>query len=348
MSDKYLIVGLGNPGVKYESTRHNVGFAVINELARRHQLGAGREEKRALAWNGSIGGRRVKLAKPLTYMNRSGESVRQLVDYFDIAHENLLVIHDDLDTPFGALRLRWNGGHGGQNGLRSIVQHLGTTEFARLRFGIGRPPGRMNPVDYVLQPWRGDDAIRADEIVGRAADAIEVWLSEGLERAMTLYNGDAAKAGQQAKKPDRGEQLALFERAHELAPGDPKPLTKLIALQKKLGQIDAAVANHLKLARLYADSERDKLAIAEKAKAVAIRPGLTSVQREIAEWHLARENKKKAVSRYLILAQHLRETGDVIAAREIVELALSINPQHPKALEMQRALRNAHVSNSLK
>ncbi len=344
MSEKRLIVGLGNPGAKYDRMRHNVGFAVIDELARRYSLGAGRSEKRALTWDGSIDARRVKLAKPLTYMNRSGESVRQLADYFDIPNDNLLVVHDDLDTPFGALRLRWNGGHGGQNGLRSIVQHLGSTDFARLRFGIGRPPGRMDPVHYVLQPWRGDEAIRADEMTARAADAIEVWLSDGLERAMTLYNGNASKAGPRAKKPDLSEQLALFARAHELAPADPKPLTKLIALQKKLSLIDEAVANHIKLAQLYDNAGKGKLAVAEKTKAVAIRPSLAALQREIAEWHLAQENKKKAVNRYLILAQHLRDIGDADAAAEVVALALSINPQHPKALDMQSALQDARVS----
>ena len=344
MSEKYLIVGLGNPGAKYEATRHNVGFAVIDVLARRHGLGAGRSQKQALAWDGRIGAKRVKLAKPLTYMNRSGESLRQLTDYFDISLENLLVIHDDLDTPFGSLRLRWNGGHGGQNGLRSIVRHLGSTDFARLRFGIGRPPGRMDPVHYVLQAFRGDDAIRADELAARAADAIEVWLSDGLERAMTLYNGDAAKAGRREKKPDLREQLTLIQRAHELAPRDPKPLTKLIALQKKLGQIDAAVCNHLKLAQLYEGKDEGKLAVAEKVKAVAIRPGLVDVQREIAEWHLARENKKKAVSRYLILARHLLEVGDVDAAAEVVAVALAINPQHPKAREMTRRLQELNLS----
>jgi len=344
MSEIFLIVGLGNPGPKYEATRHNVGFAVIDELARRYQLGAGRSEKRALTWDGRIGARRVKLAKPLTYMNRSGESVRQLTDYYKIARENLLIVHDDLDTPFGTLRLRWNGGHGGQKGLRSIARHLGDADYARLRFGIGRPPGRMDPVHYVLQAFRGDEAIRADELAARAADAIEVWLSDGLERAMTLYNGNAAKSERRESKPDLEEQLALFERAHELAPRDPKPLIKMIALQKKLGKIDAAVGNHLKLAGLYEGRGQGELAVAEKSKAAAIRPGLVDTQREIAEWHLARDNKKKAVSRYLILAQHLRETGDSAVALDFVSLALAINPQHPKALDIRRALREASAS----
>lgn len=341
MSEIFLILGLGNPGPKYESTRHNVGFAVVDELARRYRLGAGRSEKRAMTWDGRIGARRVKLAKPLTYMNRSGESARQLIDYYKIARENLLIVHDDMDTPFGMLRLRWNGGHGGQKGLRSIVRHLGGADFARLRFGIGRPPGRMDPVHYVLQAFQGDEAIRADELVALAADAIEVWLSDGIERAMTLYNGNAATAGQRDKKPDLEERLVLFERAHELAPADPKPLIKLIALQKKLGQIDAAVGNHLKLAQIYECRGEGNLTIAEKSKAAAICPDLVDTQREIAEWHLARGNMKKAVSRYLILARHLHDKGETAAALEIVKLALAINPQHPKALDMRRALQEA-------
>ena len=176
MAEKRLIVGLGNPGARYEKTRHNVGWRVIDALVRRHYLGGGRSEQRAQTWDGAIRSVRVKLAKPLTYMNRSGESVRALMDYYSIAIENLIVVHDDLDSPFGILRLRKAGGHGGQNGLRSIIQHLGDDAFARVRFGIGRPPGKMQPVDFVLQRFNGDDAILADEVAVNAADAIEVWL----------------------------------------------------------------------------------------------------------------------------------------------------------------------------
>ena len=341
MSSKRLIVGLGNPGRKYEMTRHNIGFRVIDELAARYKLGAGRSEKRALTWSGQIQGIPIKLAKPMTYMNRSGESLRQLMDFYDIAPSNLLVVHDDLDTPFGILRLRQSGGHGGQNGLRSIIQHLGGKDFARLRFGIGRPPGKMDPVNYVLQPFKGDDLIRADELASRAADAVEVWLSAGIEEAMTRFNGDA-KASQPPPKPrDLEAQLAVAARAQELAPSDPKPLMKLIALQKKLGRIDAAVANHLKLARLYKSAGKQEQAIVELVKAVSIRPSLVAEQREIAEWYLARENTKRAVNRYLILAQHFRQTDDRAAALEEVGRALAINPQHPKALDMRRSLQEA-------
>ena len=204
---KHLIVGLGNPGAKYAKTRHNVGFWVVDDLARRHGFGGERSEKRALARDGSIHGARVKLAKPQTYMNRSGESVRALLDFYDISLERLLVIHDDLDTPFGSIRLRKSGGHGGQNGLRSIIQHLGSRDFARLRFGIGRPPGRMSPVDFVLQPFKGDAAIQADEVVGRAADAVECWLVDGIEVAMSRFNGDGSPANP-APTADRTESPA--------------------------------------------------------------------------------------------------------------------------------------------
>ena len=344
MSSKNLIVGLGNPGGKYAKTRHNIGFQVVEELVARYRLGAGKSERRARTWDGHIKGLRVKLAQPMTYMNRSGESVRQLVDYYKIPISNLLVIHDDLDTPFGILRLRQTGGHGGQNGLRSIIQHLGSKDFARLRFGIGRPPGRMDPVDYVLQRFQGDDVIRASELAGRAADAVEVWLSEGIEQAMTRFNGDAVGIGLAPAKRDLEKQLAIAQRAQELAPADAKPLMKLIALQKKLGHIDAAVENHLKLARLLDSRGNSTLAIAEKVKAVSIRPSLVTVQREIAEWFLTQGNTKKAVNRYLILAQHLCEQSDKATAVAEVERALKINSQHPKALEMLRTLKVTSAS----
>ena len=338
MADIRLIIGLGNPGGKYEKTRHNVGWRVIDELVKRYDLGTGRSERRALTWDGAIRGKRVKLAKPLTYMNRSGESVRALMDYYDIPVDNLIVVHDDLDTPFGKLRLRKAGGHGGQNGLRSIIQQLGDNAFARVRFGIGRPPGKMQPVDFVLQRFRGDEAILADEVATRAAAAIEVWLNDSIEIAMSQFNGDAPRQGEQQTKPELEEQLALFQRAHELAPSDTRALTKLIAIQKKLGKIDDAVSGHLRLAELYDEREESKLANAERVKAATIKPELVDVQRAIAEWFLARHNTKKAVARYLILADHYRP-HDKTEAMAAVEQALAINPQHPKALLYQRQLR---------
>jgi PTH1 family peptidyl-tRNA hydrolase len=331
MSDLHLVVGLGNPGRKYQDTRHNIGWAVLDELARRHALGTGRSERRALIWDGRILHLRVKLAKPQTFMNRSGESVRALMDYYDIALDRLLVVHDDLDTPLGKLKLRKAGGHGGQNGLRSIIQHLGSQDFARLRVGIGRPPGRMDPVDYVLQPFRGRERELANELAGRSADAIEAWLRDGIESAMSSFNGEAGSADGPRSPANLEEKYTIVQRAHELAPRDPKALARLISIQKKLGLLDDAVANHLKLARLYHQVGEDSLAISEKVKAVTIQPERIELQREIADWYLQQDNRKKAVSRYLILAEYFRAQGAIASAKAAVERALSINPQHPKA-----------------
>ncbi len=343
MSELHLIVGLGNPGPKYDKTRHNIGWWVIDELIRRYDLGKGRGEKRAQTWSAHIHGKGVKLVKPLTFMNRSGEAVRSLLEYYKIPIGSLMVVHDDLDTPFGALRLRQAGGHGGQNGLRSIVGHLGSKDFARLRFGIGRPPGKMDPVDYVLQTLKGDDLILARELTVRAADAIETWLQDGIEKAMSAHNGVGAKS--HAQSLDLEEQLEIARRAQELAPHDPKPLSKLISLQKKLGMLDKAVDNHLLLARLLEAAGSERLAVAEKVKAATINPGLIDLQREIADWYLNHNNKKKAVSRMLIIADYFLGENDFAAARAAVTEALAINPQHPKALEMGKALADTAAAN---
>lgn len=338
MAGKHLIVGLGNPGAKYAKTRHNVGFWVVDELARRHGFGRERNEKRAQTRDGGMHSARVKLAKPQTFMNRSGESVRALVDYYDIPLERLLVIHDDLDTPFGSIRLRKSGGHGGQNGLRSIIQHLGSQDYARLRFGIGRPPGRMSPVDFVLQPFKDHAAIQASEMVGRAADAVECWLVNGIEVAMSRFNGDGLPTKQAPTAEELKARLAAALRAHELSSRDPNPLQAVIALQKKLGCMDEAVRSHLQLAALYETLDKGALANAERVKAVTMQPSLVDVQRQIADWFLSQDNRKKAVARYLTLAQHLQQTGQPAAALEAIEQALTINPQHPKALTMRAAL----------
>ena len=336
MADKYLIVGLGNPGAQYEKTRHNVGWWVIDELVKRYDMGGGRDDKRAVTWDGTIKGKKVKLAKPLTYMNLSGESVRPLMDYYDIPLENVIVIHDDLDTPFGVIKLRKTGGHGGQNGIRNIIQHLGTSDFARIRFGIGRPPGKMRPVDYVLQAFQGDDEILAHEVTGEAVKSVETWLTEGIDNAMSQHNGDINGKKEPQVKPK--EQLKIYQRAHELAPSDPKPLAKLISVQKKLGKLDEAIENHLKLADIYEESGKPHLARAEKEKAVTIRPELVDIQRDIAQWYIEKNNTKKAVSRYLILTDYFIKENDIKNAVQTVETALEINPQHPKAVEIYAEL----------
>ncbi len=187
--ERYLIVGLGNPGKDYENTRHNVGFWTIDELARRCAVSVTKLERRALTADATLAHKRVLLAKPQTYMNSSGEAVRQLMDFYKIDITKLIVINDDIDIPLGTVRIRKEGSHGGQNGLRSVIQHVGSSDFARIRLGIGRPSGRKDPSGHVLGPFRGDDEITARQMVDRAANAVETWLTDGIELAMTRWNG---------------------------------------------------------------------------------------------------------------------------------------------------------------
>lgn len=186
-----MIVGLGNPGPKYENTRHNMGFRVVDELARRMNVRVETKERKALTADGLFLGRRVLLVKPQTYMNLSGEAVRALLDFYKIDDDHLMVAYDDIDLPLGTIRLRKTGSAGGQKGMANILQHLGHQEVARVRIGIDRPPGRLPAADYVLRPFTGDDEITARIMVDRAADAIETWLTEGIELAMTRHNGTA-------------------------------------------------------------------------------------------------------------------------------------------------------------
>lgn len=189
MSEKYLIVGLGNPGRAYQHNRHNVGFRVVDRLAARHGLTFSRQQNGALVASGSIADRSVVLVKPQKFMNLSGGPVAALVKFYRIPPQRLLVIYDDLDLPLAALRLRPGGGSGGHKGVQHIIERLGTQDFARLRVGIGRPPGRMDPADYVLQDFSAEQWPLVEEALERAADAAEVWLSEGIERAMSRFNG---------------------------------------------------------------------------------------------------------------------------------------------------------------
>jgi len=182
-----LIVGLGNPGRKYARNRHNVGFMIIDRLAQQHNLNFARQKGKAKIAQGNIGGRRVTLAKPLTYMNLSGESVSKLARFFKIPPERLLVIRDDLDLPLAHLRLRPGGGSGGHKGMKSIIEQLGTQSFPRLRIGIGRPL-HGDPVDFVLQDFSAEEWIDIDRSIDRAVEAIEHWLAHGIDAAMNVFN----------------------------------------------------------------------------------------------------------------------------------------------------------------
>ena len=185
----HLIVGLGNPGARYVRNRHNVGFQIVELLAARHQLSFARGQGKALVAQGAIAGQRVMLAKPQGYMNASGEAVRALLNFYKLERERLIVVYDDLDLPFGRLRLRPDGSAGGQNGVRSIIHALGDDRFARLRVGIGRPPGRMDPAAYVLQDFSTEQEAEMAILRQEAADALECWLREGIMHAMNRYNG---------------------------------------------------------------------------------------------------------------------------------------------------------------
>ena len=185
--ERYLIAGLGNPGKEHRQNRHNIGFMVVDRLAEENGIALSRVQSKAVIGNGRIAGRQVILAKPQAYMNRSGDSIGPLVNYYRIPLENVLVIYDDLDLPFGDLRLRAEGGSGGHNGMKSIINHLGQA-FPRLRLGIGRPPGRMEPADYVLQDFRGQEVEVAGSLIAEGAAAVATYLSEGIDLAMTRHN----------------------------------------------------------------------------------------------------------------------------------------------------------------
>jgi len=183
-----VIAGLGNPGRQYRANRHNVGFLCLDRLATVHHLSFDRRQKRAEVAAGRIGERRVVLAKPQTFMNESGSAVGPLIQFYKVDVACLLVIYDDLDLPLGTLRMRPSGGSGGHKGMRSIMQHLGTQSFPRLRIGIGRPPGRMDPAAYVLQDFSTEELELLDDTLDRAVATIETWLDEGVEMAMSRHN----------------------------------------------------------------------------------------------------------------------------------------------------------------
>jgi PTH1 family peptidyl-tRNA hydrolase len=185
------VVGLGNPGPGYAGNRHNVGAMVLEELAERAgiRLSPGKGARaRALSGEGRLAGRRVVLARPTSYMNESGGPVRGLLDYHGIDPADLVVIHDELDIPFATVRLKRGGGEGGHNGLRSITKSVGTKDYLRVRVGIGRPPGRQDPADFVLRDFSATERKELPFLLGEAADAAELLLERGLEIAQNLVH----------------------------------------------------------------------------------------------------------------------------------------------------------------
>ena len=184
----YVVVGLGNPGADYEHTRHNAGFDVIDQLASMLSVNYWKHECGCLVARATWDGHKLLLAKPQSFMNTSGGPVRQLMNAYGIDGSQLIVIHDDLDIDAGRLRIKFGGGHGGHNGLRSIVDKTGSADWYRLRVGIGRPPGSMDPADYVLSRPKGEAAETHESAIELAAHAVLALIDEGLEAAQRTYN----------------------------------------------------------------------------------------------------------------------------------------------------------------
>jgi len=184
-----VVVGLGNPGKRYEGTRHNIGFQVVSLVAERNGISLKERKFKAHIGKGQVASELAMLVCPQTFMNLSGDSLSPLVGFYKLPTEALVVIHDDLDLGMGTVRVKQGGGHGGHNGLRDLVQKLGNSDFQRVRVGIGRPEGPMATSDWVLSRWGGSDAVRLRGIKERAVDAVEAVLQHGVLEAMNRFNG---------------------------------------------------------------------------------------------------------------------------------------------------------------
>jgi peptidyl-tRNA hydrolase, PTH1 family len=182
-----IIVGLGNPGDRYQWTRHNIGFQIVDRLAETHHIPLSHKRFKTCYGKGSIDSNDVLLVKPLTFMNLSGEAVSKVAHFFKAGTEALIVVHDDLDLAFGRLRIKRRGGDGGHQGIRSIIQSMGRGDFLRLKVGIGRPRAGMEPADYVLESFDAKERSQLDSIRSLAAEAIRVMLTEGIDTAMNRY-----------------------------------------------------------------------------------------------------------------------------------------------------------------
>ena len=216
MDDLYIIVGLGNPGRKYSGTRHNIGFEVIDELADAYQFSGPEHFGKSMIGRGRIGGRRVILVKPMTYMNLSGEAVREIVDFYKADPEDhLLVISDVIDLEVGTIRIRARGSAGGHNGLKNIVQHLGGGAFPRIRVGVGEKPGRGGDlISHVLGHFSADDREAMDLAVKKAAEACAIFVTDGIDLAMNRCNTPRKK---KEKKPPKAAAETAAEEAAQAA-----------------------------------------------------------------------------------------------------------------------------------
>jgi PTH1 family peptidyl-tRNA hydrolase len=190
----FLILGLGNPGARYTDTRHNIGFLVVDALARRAMASLDREQHGALVAKATVAGQPVVLAKPQKFMNLSGGPGQLLRDFYKVDNAHVIVVHDDMDLPAGEVRLKQGGGHGGHNGLRDLIARMGA-DFVRVRAGVGRPPAGWDPADYVLGRWSNDEAASLASFVDTAADAVQAVVTLGLARATAqLHAGPSRPA----------------------------------------------------------------------------------------------------------------------------------------------------------
>lgn len=184
----YYIVGLGNPGLQYENTRHNVGFLTIDYLAKKYNINVKKIKFKSLYGQGEISGHKVMLIKPQTYMNNSGEALRELYSYYKFDHDKLIVIYDDIDIEFGSIRIKKKGSAGTHNGMKSIIYNLQYDDFPRIKLAVGKKPDFMNLANFVLSGFRGDDVNVIEDEIEMAADAVESILADGIEKAMGTYN----------------------------------------------------------------------------------------------------------------------------------------------------------------
>jgi PTH1 family peptidyl-tRNA hydrolase len=183
-----FVVGLGNPGIKYQSTRHNLGFLVVDRLAKQYNIAVDRELCDALVGEGLCNGEKIAIVKPQTFMNRSGSALKGFLHEYGGTASDLVIVYDDLDLPFGRIRIRLQGSAGGHRGILSIMESLAGARFCRLRVGIGRPPEGKDTVDYVLEPFSADEISHLSEIIDRAVASVDSLLRDGAQRAMEVFN----------------------------------------------------------------------------------------------------------------------------------------------------------------
>lgn len=210
----HLVVGLGNPGSRYARTRHNVGFDVVDRLADRHRITLGEKRFKSVLGSGRIAGEPAVLAQPQTFMNVSGDAIGPMAGWYKLDLDHVVIVHDDLDLAFGDVRVKVGGGHGGHNGLRSLVQRLPGPDFVRVRVGVGRPQGPMDVSAWVLSRWSSEEGPEVDGIVDRAADAVEAVLADGPTDARNRVNGEGrARRRKKSENNDGGAAAAPADRA---------------------------------------------------------------------------------------------------------------------------------------